>query len=986
MKAYVFSTLLTAALLGPAGRVVADVADAAKPDGVTPHGRTAMPVDGTWQIRMDREGQGIRKRWFDETFTGDPAHLPGTVDTNPRVPRATQGSLHGFNPAYPYSGKVWYQREVNIPPAWSGKRVVLFLERCQWETFVWLDGELHGVCNSLVAPHEHDLGTPSPGTHRLTVLVDNANRRDGMVVTSDNVIKYTDLTTEVQRGAKLNCGGHHLWSHNWNGIIGRVELVAIPAVSIVSADVYPEVKAGAVDLRLVLAVASGAAKTAAIEAKITPLGVTADAQATVATWTVELTQQPEQRVERRVSLAMPLRLWDEFHPNLYDLTVTVRASDSDQRRLVFGMRELSSLGTQFAVNGRTTFLRSTLECFIFPLSGHPPVDVPSWRKIITIAKSYGLNAFRFHLCCPPEAAFQAADELGFYFQVELPGTSCPSRDEGKDVEEFLSAEEARILRTFGNHPSFFCLSMGNEQAVTRSPQELTGGKTFPARHTVVLENKVRFGQTTDSRHKYTATSHPYSPGRTGDYYQSAWPVQGPGKEPLCGIAWGGGRVIDTSRFNKRAPETVFDYREGIQGIDRPLVTHEVGQWASYPDLRELSRYHGAQRAGNFEIIREKLREKGLLEWANDFTRASGMLALALYKEEIESALRTPGLAGFQLLDLHDFPGQGTSTVGVVNAVWESKGLITPAAFRGFCSPAVPLARLPSRVWTTAQTLSASVDLANFGPADLVGAASWSLRTADGRQVGEGRFPVETVRQGGLTELGKIAIPLRNVSAPSRLVLRVEMAGQTANTWNLWVYPEGSVAPLPSGVTLATVWGRPVHDALAAGGMVLFVPDPKHLKQPIPGTFTPVFWNVIMKHQQVSKTMGLLCDPAHPALASFPTEYHSDWQWWDPVMRSTLICLDGLPAALRPAVTVIDSFTENRRLALLFEARVGRGRLVVCAADILNDLDRRPVARQLRRSILEYMNGASFWPDVEVPAGELDKLFSGERGVSGAASK
>ena len=193
-------------------------------------------------------------------------------------------------------------------------------------------------------------------------------------------------------------------------------------------------------------------------------------------------------------------------------------------------------------------------------------------------------------------------------------------------------------------------------------------------------------------------------------------------------------------------------------------------------------------------------------------------------------------------------------------------------------------------------------------------------------------------------------------------------------------PASAPSAIPRGVTLATAWDDTARRVLRQGGAVLLVPNPKRLKQSIPGTFTPVFWNVLMKHDQVSKTMGLLCEPAHPALALFPTDFHSDWQWWDPVMRSTLICLDGLPSALRPAVTVIDSFTENRRLAMIFEARVGPGRLLVCAADIVNDLERRPVARQLRASVLTYMSSPEFGPDVPVSEEELERVFPAKSGL------
>lgn len=927
-----------------------------------------LSLTGEWQMRPDLSGGGVRQNWFAETFAGDAATLPGTVDTNPRQPPASTGDLSGFTPVYPYTGAVWYQRDVEVPEAWRGKRLTLFLERCQWETVVWVDGVCQGTRNSLVAPHVYDLGDALPtGRHRLTIMVDNANRRTRMKVGPDHSIQHYDLTTEIKDDTKLNCGGHHLWLHNWNGILGRMELQANDPVSILGVDAYPAIATGEVRIRVKVANAHGVRDSLRMAVTCHPKGSTAVTETVKAIGSDTLTGAPEQIVEHRLKLASPVRLWDEFSASLYEVRVDLEGAQfSDTRCITFGMRELRTEGTRFVLNGRTVFFRGTLECFVFPLTGHPPMDVESWRKVLGTAMSYGINLLRFHLCCPPEAAFQAADELGFYFQVELPGTSCPGTDESREVEDFLSGELARLLDSYGNHPSFLTLSMGNEQLYAT-------GAEFLCRHQEVLARKVRYGREHDPRHLYTSTSHPWTPNRVDDFFMSAWPVSG--SEPLCGIAWSGGRVIDCSRFNTRPPETCFDYSPGLQGLDKPLVTHEVGQWAVYPDLREITRYHCAQRAFNYEIIREHLRERGLLEWANDFTRASGQLALLLYKEEIESALRTPGLSGFTLLDIHDFPGQGTSPVGILNALWESKGLTTPAKWRAFCGPVVPLARLPKRVWTSSEVFSASIDLANYGRCDVPGAIGWSLVGDNGCIYAQERLDATTASQGGITRLGTISAALDNISVPARVTLRVEMAGIPANAWDIWVYPDSSDAAPATGVMIATHWNAAAKETLRRGGCLLLIPSAADLKDPIPGTFTPVFWNPQMKNMQVSMTMGLFCDPAHPALAGFPTDFHSDWQWWDPVMRSCVLRLDAFPAALRPIVRVVDSFVGNRNLMLIFEAKVGAGRMVVCGADIVTDLPSRHAARQLRTSLLDYMTSDLFLPDVPVAEAAIDGLFN-----------
>lgn len=948
---------------------------------------TASRIDlaGAWFARVDPDGAGEPAVRVGEKFSDRQVTLPGAMDTHKLVAPATEGSLQGFGAAYPYEGCVWYRREIGIPADWLGKRVELFLERCQWESAVWVDGSFFGTANSLVGPHVYELSRAmTPGSHTLTIRVDNSNRKDRGEVASEDMTAHHDLTTQIQGGRKLNCGGHHLWSHNWVGILGEMALTACDAVRVSSLNVFPRIGAGEVRLAIGIANDTGTRQRARLLACCSPAAMPEGRTSSYAEWEVELTDQGEQVIERGLKLAEPAQLWDEFSPLLYEITVDLTGDKGSHKTQVrFGMRELSvagslefsgsratlnsRAGTQFAINGHNVFLRGTVENFIFPHTGHPPMNRRAWRKVLATAKSYGLNFFRFHTCCPPRAAFEAADEIGFYFQVELPGTSCPMTDESPEVDAFLCEELARILRWYGNHPSLLFVSMGNEQLIA-------GDAGFLARHAAVLEKKVLYGRNADRRHMYTSTTHPINRQGSDEFHVSAWPAQGQEGEPLCGIRWGGDRVIDSSRFNTRSPETVSDYREAIAGLDRPLITHEVGQWAVFPDLREIERYRGAERPFNFEIIRERLKDKKLLEWAGDFTRASGMLSLILYKEEIESALRTPGLAGFQLLGLTDYPGQGTSTIGILNALWESKGLTTPAKFCSFCGPQAPLARLEKRVWTTDETFTAALDFANYGQKDLAADAAWTIMTADGQIVANGVLPSCSAPRGGLARLGDLSVPLTHSPAPANLVLLAQMADY-ANSWDIWVYPSLPDADcIPAGIFHATAWDNKTAGILNNGGTVLLTPAAAGLREPVPGTFTTAFWNVQMKRRQVSKTMGLLCDPAHPALASFPTRFHSDWQWWDIMMHSAAMRMDSLPPALLPIVRVIDAFVENRRLGMIFEARFGEGRLLVCSAEITQDLWRRPAARQLRRSLLEYMAGPLFLPDVELTREELCRIF------------
>ena len=116
-----------------------------------------------------------------------------------------------------------------------------------------------------------------------------------------------------------------------------------------------------------------------------------------------------------------------------------------------------------------------------------------------------------------------------------------------------------------------------------------------------------------------------------------------------------------------------DFRASVDGMEVPTVTHEVGQYSVYPDLSEIAKYTGTLLPLNFMAVRNDLEKKGRLDKASAYLQASGKLAAILYKEEVERALKTPGISGFQLLDLHDFPGQGTALVGLLNAFWGEQG-------------------------------------------------------------------------------------------------------------------------------------------------------------------------------------------------------------------------------------------------------------------------------------------------------------------------
>ena len=445
--------------------------------------------------------------------------------------------------------------------------------------------------------------------------------------------------------------------------------------------------------------------------------------------------------------------WDEFQPALYELTVELvtDVGGSEHRhvtRTVFGLREVGVDETQVTINGRRTFIRGTLESCVFPLTGYPPTDVDSWRRIVAVCQAHGLNLLRFHSWCPPEAAFQAADEAGFYVQVEGPvwANQGAALGEGRPVDAFLYEETRRILDAYGNHPSFIMMAHGNEP----------GG-----RDAEFLAAWVNTWRTYDPRRLYTSGAG--WPAITENDFDNI-------PDPRA-HRWGEGLE---SRLNGHPPETEADYREWVQSRPRPIISHEIGQWCAYPDFTETAKYTGLMEPRNFGIFADFLREAGMADQAEAFLHASGRLQLLCYKEDIEAALRTEGFGGFHLLGLSDFPGQGTALVGVLNPFWESKGYSTPEEFARFCGPTVPLARLPRRVWTADQEIEFEVQIAHFGPTPLDADVRWSLlrsptarSSAAASSLGGAHIPI-----GNGTRFGPVVVPAGLVSAPAQVRLVV----------------------------------------------------------------------------------------------------------------------------------------------------------------------------------------------------------------------
>lgn len=958
------------------------------------------PVDlsGFWRFSLDRTDSGVNQLWFTRPFR-EQIRLPGILqsqyqgdeistgtpwvlslydrfwflrddykdykDRNVKVPFLSQPPRH-------YVGVAWYQRDIFIPANWAARRIVLTLERPHWETTVWIGGKKIGSDKSLVAPHVYDLGTVGAGRHQLTIRVDNRM-----------LMSYRPDAHSVSDSLAAS----------WNGIVGRIELSATGRVWIDDAQVFPDLSKKSMLIKVRIGNQTGLSGSGTLTAIWPDFGivpVTWDDRGGVA--------------EVEVPLREDVATWSEFNPRMHSLRLWLRNDSFEEYLdLRIGIRDFRAEGNEFRLNGRHIIFRGTQSGGDFPLTGYPATDVAYWRKIFEICKSWGLNHMRFHSWCPPEAAFEAADSLGFYLQPEAGMWN--ELGPGTPMEQMLNDETNRMIKAYGNHPSFMLLSPGNEPR----------GKWKE-----VLTKWVEHYRKEDPRRLYTSGT-----GHT----EREIPNLTEGTDYLAIHRIGPNLLRRESGWFGR------DYSESLVEVNVPVISHQVGQWAAYPDYDVIKKFTGYLRPGNLEIFRDSLKAHGLLEKNKEFARASGRFQLSCYKEEIEANLRTPGLGGFQLADLHDYLGQGTAFVGLLDPFWQSKDYATPEEFKQFCNTTVPLARLRQRVFTTTEPFDVDVEIAHFGAEPIENAKGvW--------RVGEihGEWDSRTIQIGKNISLGRLSVALAKLKAPGEYRLNVTVAPESffspvtrkiitrpdivrgvnyfENEWKFWIYPPANTlaqqqASSETSVTGPRIFNNPkseperplngcpesrVQDVLvtssweeaeaklASGGKVLFSPRASDLDWTSPPLDTiPIFWNRQMIpgwgrnlglfiETEITKTKNLM-------LTGFPTSSNFDWQWAQIVSGVRAINLDRLPAELEPVVWAIDDWNRNYKLGVLFECAVGDGRLLVSAIDVTRESQLNPVLRQLRSSLLFYMRHDCFQPNIGISRAELRSLLFDTRIMS-----
>ncbi len=878
------------------------------------------------------------------------AMLPGTIDTNHLgfAPSDTTETTH-LTRLYAYKSKATYSRTIEIPKQWKKAAVELFLERTK-PTWVYVDGNLVDSCNFISTPQRYILPKLKTGKHQLDIVVDNSRGVPEQVYGSSHA--YTEDTQT-----------------NWNGIIGEISLKQV------------ELKAGQ-------KLKSGMVQS-----------------------------------ESRQYTGKVLPCFRDFHIE----------------------------GAHFYADGHPVFLRGKHDAAVWPLTGHVDMTVEGWMKYLGICSAYGINHVRFHSWCPPEAAFVAADSLGIYLQPELPfWGSFDDKDE--KLMAFLYQEGENILREYGHHPSFRMMALGNE--LWGSIDKM---KEFVDDFREIAPDKY-----------YTFGSNYYL-GYQGvkegmDYFTTC---------RIGGEGWGKynthtrgsfsfADAYDGGIINHFRPNTTMNFDEACdkwaspqpwqkQDVEQtsckraagiPIISHETGQFQTYPDFREIKKYTGVLYPYNFEIFRRRLAAAGMLSQADDFHKASGLWSVKLYKADIEMDLRTKNMAGFQLLDIQDYPGQGSAFVGILDAFMESKGITTANEWHQWCSPVVPLLLTDRFCYDENEMMNAKVQIANYDGESLKGKKLvWKLDYALDENFGDdaapnaganidrfnqpsplaqGEIPITTDEEG-LIDIGEIHHKMKvmadgfndgngtclDVKIPSRkVILTLDIdygrydARRHRNTYDLWIYTtEKNLDIYKEGVVITSDLTDEVAKKLEKGAKVLWMPTTSKnfvasadtisqagnaTPYTVGGLFQTDYWNYRMfkticennKKTVSPGTLGILTNPKHPIFCDFPTEMHTNWQWFPVIKESHPLVLDNFAKDDKPIVQVIDNIERNHKLGFVMEWKVGAGKLLVCMSD-LEKASEYPEGRAFYESVLSYMRSPEFAPQSEITIANLRKKLKEE---------
>ena len=845
----------------------------------------ALDMGGQWRVA----GEGI----------SGTAKLPGTLADSALGREQSYGTWNAISNKqeryalrlrHQYIGEAVWSRRVTVPASLASKPLELFLERVMWKSTLRVDGRTIGSRDSLGTPHVYKFapGELAPGEHFFEISIDNS----------------------AQYGF---AGWSHAWGPTtqtrWNGIIGRFELREANALR--GARVFARYPA---NNRVEIDLPAGARL----------------AEVALEGLEMESWERKGNRVE--VKFRGEPVYWSEWHPRLYRLKLA--DGEGFTRTIRFGFRTLERRGNRIYLNGKPFWMRGNVDNCQFPLTGYPAMTPAEWRRQIRVQQLNGCNSMRYHTWTPPEAAFVAADEMGFLMMAEVGywadrWMGCLSVGQGNRAhDDFVRNELRRIQDAYGNHPSLMSVGFGNE----------LGSCDFK-----LLDSWMKEAKAYDNRYlTIVSTARTVCPS---DDFMTTHDYPGIGAV-RC---W-------------RRDHTDWDYEEAYSKAPIPVIAHEIGQWPIYPLWEDAAKFSGLLKPYDWMWMRSLAEKNDTLRFVRRWHVASLKTNRLMYKDEVESYMRTPSCAGLQLLDMRDYTGQGEALIGWLDANFDSKPALSEVGPFSSVFRAVPfLARFKKFTWTVGETFEAKLQIRNFTEEPIPAGMRypWSFAGRRGYMTLE-----KDLEPYAIATLGTVSAGLEDWMCVSRQTLAF---GE--NSWDIWVFPDEKKADLPDEVVM-TADLESALAALAKGGRVIYTGKSSLVGK---GKFEPVYWSSIhFPSKDPSVALGTWFDEDHRVFDGFPTENWMDWQWRSLAEGATVHVLKNAPANLDAIAMPVSDIHFSEFLATMFELRALKGRLFVCGYNLDADT---PESKALRRSVFRYVAGDGFNPAVAVDETELRVMMT-----------
>ena len=906
-----------------------------------PGGRATISLDGRWGFRMDPQGNGQAARWFD-AGAGFKAQI--------RVPGAWGAQGFGEPTAkmrHSFVGKGWYRRQIDIPEAWRRRRIFLTIGGVHRYARTWVNGTLLGEHIGYLSDFEYDITQHvEPGrTATLTICVDSKQRWD-----VDCLTGCVDIIDAM--------------FVEWGGIWGHVALEARDETWLTDLFVRP-----AIDPPSCRASAVLAGKT--IGAAGVRLEVLDAAGKVVATATALLKGPSKAGSTVEIAAGVPqAKLWSPDAPHLYTarLSLVKGARTIDTVETRFGLREISVKGPNILLNGRRIFLHGYGDDSVYPETVAPPADKAVYVKRLKLAREYGFNHVRHHSHFLPVEYYEAADEVGMLVSPELPIAYMNYYRRAKGAAlELYKTEWSSAIRRLRNHPSILDWCMGNEfwHGLPIAPQLYRIARSLdPTRP--VIDSDGLFAREILAGKRDRATL---------DWYFVMFDIRNlPLDRP------------DKHKFSR--PK-------------KPVISHETGNYGTFPRPDLIEQFTHNFKPFWLTPVRDKLKKLSMLGEAELWAKNSERLYLLSHKLNIEDMRKNPYISGHHWWLFQDY---WTGSNGLVDAYFRPKKGIRPAEVRQFNADVVVLQDGLPLTCRGGDKLSPKLIVSNYSPQPISqGSLTYNylclpppfVRPDEELRIDRdmGALGGFVVGQGEVKSVLTAGMRLYNVSNPARILLRAELSAvgrKFRNEWTTWVYPSkvGAPAlkvPLYAGPLLAGALGRwgakpipaagglpakavyvmrqpspRVVDAVAKGACLVLL-SPRGLLPTAPTRFKTSWW---LGSENDCNVGTVVYD--NPVTREMAPDGWCDAGWYRLLEGAQTYILDGLSAPPDVMVRALDVHRFCRSKALMFQARVGRGSLIVSGLrHFIHDRDAPPEAQWLLARLIAHA-GSTPRPKAELP--------------------